>query len=193
MDFYQTVLKRITYFSIILMMVLSLYGCSGMKSWKEEVKLLDGRVINITQLRRYDNASIGSNSGAVPREFWLTFKLPELGDREVTWHENLFAQVLNVYQGKLYVVGIPFTEREFWQYGSPKPSYVGYRFDMGKWQRIPFNEIPNEIYDTNLLISNEPPNGAKFVSFTMKDEKIRDKSLPSMLKRIDPKFEPLHY
>lgn len=192
METYHSFLKRITYFSIILVMGLSMYGCSGMKSWKEEVKLLDGRVINITQLRRYDNASIGSNSGAVPREFWLTFKLPELGDQDVTWHENLFAQVLNVYQGKLYVVGIPFTTREFRQYGSPRPSYVGYRFDMGKWQRIPFNEIPFEIYDTNLLISIEPPNGVKFVNFAMKVENILDKSLPSMLKRIDPKFSPLH-
>jgi hypothetical protein len=190
---YHSFLKRITHFSIILMLGLSLYGCSGMKSWKEEVKLLDGRVINITQLRRYDNASAGSNSGAAPREFWLTFKLPELGDQEVMWHENLLAQVFNVYQGKLYVVGIPFTEREFRQYGSPQPSYVGYRFEMGKWQRIPFNEIPIQIYDANLLILNEPPNGAKFVNFTMKDESNRDKSLPSMLKRIDPKFEPLHY
>ena len=83
METYHSFLKRITYFSIILMMGLSMYGCSGMKSWKEEVKLLDGRVINITQLRRYDNAFIGSNSGAVPREFWLKFKLPELGDQDV--------------------------------------------------------------------------------------------------------------
>ncbi len=171
--------------SLVLACVPMLGGCAIVGSWKEEVKLLDGRVINITQKRRYDNVYTGSNYGALPREYWLIFKLPEFGNQEITWHENLLAQVLNAYQGKLYVVGTPFTTVEFKQYGRPNPSYVGYRYEVGQWQRIPFNEIPVEIYDTNLLISNEPPNGAKFVTFAMKAEEIRDYSLGGHYKRID--------
>ncbi len=103
--------------SLILASVPMLGGCANVGSWKEEVKLLDGRVINITQKRRYDNVFTGSNYGALPREYWLIFKLPEFGNQEITWHENLLPQVLNVYQGKLYVVGLPFTKVEFKQYG----------------------------------------------------------------------------
>ncbi|HWH49058.1 MAG TPA: hypothetical protein VN664_14755 [Burkholderiales bacterium] len=44
-------------------------GSHAAETWQEEVQLLDGRVINITQKQRYDRDKM-------PREFWLTFKLP---------------------------------------------------------------------------------------------------------------------
>lgn len=173
--------------SLVLASVPMLGGCANEGSWNEEVKLLDGRVINITQKRRYDNVYTGSNYGALPREYWLIFKLPEFGNQEITWHENLLPQVLNVYQGKLYVVGLPFTKVEFKQYGRPNPSHIGYRYEAGQWQRIPFNEVPVEIYDTNLLISNKPPNGEKFATFAMKAGEMGDYSFGGFYKRIDPK------
>lgn len=163
-------------------------GFGNTLTWQEEVKLLDGRVITVTQKRRYE--------GKVPRESWLTFKLPEFGNQKITWHENLSPHVFNVCQGKLYVVGIPFTEQEFRQYGRPKPSYLGYRYEAGKWQLIPFKEIPEAIYDTNLLIANGPPNGVKVVSFAIKAEELKDDSLGGLggpLKRIDQKWNLLNY
>lgn len=165
---------------VVLASVPLVGGCGdNTLTWQEEVKLLDGRVITVTQKRRID-------ANQIPREFWLTFKLPEFGDKEITWHENLEAHVLNVYQGKLYVVGIPFTEREFRQYGKPMPFYIGYRYEAGQWQRIPFNVIPEAIYDTNLLIANAPPDGAKLVSFAMKAEEMKDETIGQVSKRIDP-------
>ncbi len=168
-------------------------GCSNTSSWQEEVKLLDGRVITITQKRRYENAYNGHNVGNLPREFWLTFKLPEFSDQEITWHENLLPQVLNVHQGKLYAVGNADTEKSFRQYGNPNPSYLGYRYELGQWRRIPFNEIPEVIYDTNLLIANEPPNDATFVSFAFKAEEMKEDSLGGHYKRINPKHVLLNY
>ncbi len=172
--------RRMT-LGLVLAVVPLAGGCSGDEiiSWAEEVKLLDGRVITVTQKRRID-------MNQIPREFWLTFKLPEFGNKEITWHENLGAHVLNVYQGKLYVVGIPFTEREFRQYGKPMPFYIGYRYEVDQWQRIPFNEIPEEIYDTNLLIANAPPDGAKYVTSAMKMEEMKDETIGQVSKRIDP-------
>lgn len=162
---------------VLLASVPLVGGCGGNTgSWQEEVKLLDGRVITIAQKRRYE--------GRVPREHWMTFKLPEFGNQEITWHENLLAQVLNVYQGKLYVVGTPFTEQEYRQYGKPYPVYVPYRYEAGQWQRIPFNEIPVAIYDTNLLVANEPPNGAKLVTFAIKAEEMKDETLGDHYKKI---------
>ncbi len=161
-------------------------GCSDKTlTWQEEVKLLDGRVIIVTQKWQYDR-------DRMPRDYKLTFKLPEFGSQEIVWHENLSPQVLNVYQGKLYVVGFPPTVVEFHQYGNPSPRYVPYRYEAGQWQRIPFNEIPEAIYDTNLLLDNEPPNGAKFVTFAMKAEEMADDRIRDPLKRIDPTYKPNH-
>lgn len=184
--------KRLT-LGVVLASVPLVGGCgSNIGSWQEEVKLLDGRVITITQKRRYESVYTGSNSGNLPREYWMIFKLPELGDKEITWHENLLPQVLNVYQGKLYVVGTPFTEVEFRQYGKPFPEYVPYRYEAGQWQRIPFNEIPEAIYETNLLIRNEPPSGAKFVTFAIKTEEMSADSLGNHYKRISATYKSPH-
>lgn len=179
--------KRMTC-GMVLASVPLVGGCgSNTLTWTEEVKLLDGRVITVTQKRRYDSVYTGSNYGNLPREYWLMFKLSEFGDQEIVWHENLLAQVLNVYQDKLYVVGKASTVAEFRQYGRPNPPYLGYRYEAGKWQLLPFNEIPSEIYDTNLLISNEPPKGAKSVTFAIKMKEMKDETLGDHYKRIDPK------
>ncbi|HLP97602.1 MAG TPA: hypothetical protein VK149_04070 [Sideroxyarcus sp.] len=183
--------KRMT-LGLVLASLLLLGGCSNTGSWEEEVKLSDGRVITVTQKRRYDGVYTGQNFGDLPREFWLTFKLPEFGEQEITWHENLRPQVLNMYQGKLYVVGIPFTEREFRQYGSPFPEYVPYRYESGQWKRIPFSEIPEVIYDTNLLIANGAPNGAKFVTFSMKEDEMKDDTLMEHDKKISATYKSSH-
>jgi len=174
-----TLFRRMT-LGLVLAVAPVLGGCGdNTLIWTEEVKLLDGRVITVTQKRRID-------ANQIPREFWLTFRLPEFGDMEIIWHENLAPRVLNFYQGKLYMVGIPFTEREFRQYGKPMPFYIGHRYESGQWQRIPFNEIPEAIYDTNLLIANASPNGAKLVTFAMKAEELKDETIGQVSKRIDP-------
>lgn len=185
-------LKRLT-LGVVLASVPLVGGCGDNKlTWQEEVKLLDGRVITITQKRRYENVYDGQSSGNLPREFWLIFKLQEFGDKEITWHENLFPRVLNVYQGKLYVVGTPWTELEYRQYGKPYPEYVPYRYEAGQWQRISFNEIPEAIYDTNLLIAAELPSDVKFVSFAMKAEEIKNDRLRDSAKKITATFKTSH-
>lgn len=148
-------------------------------TWTEEVKLLDGRVITVVQKNRTEED--------VSREFWLTFKLEEFGDKEIIWHESLMPLVLNVYQGSLYVISNPFTEREFRQYGKPNPPYLGYRYEAGQWQHIPFNEIPKAIYDTNMYFDNMAVYRLKHVSLAHKAEMIKDERYGSYLKRIDPK------
>jgi len=182
----KAIFKRMT-LGFVLAGVPLVGGCgSNTNSWQEEVKLLDGRVITITQKRRYENVYDGQSSGNLPREFWVTFKLPEFGEQEIVWHENLLPMILNVYQGKLYVIGVPWTELEFRQYGKPKPFYIGYRYESAQFVRIPFQEIPEPIYDTNLWIGIESPNGAKYISSALKKIKFDDERIVHELKRVDP-------
>lgn len=161
-------------------------GCSDSTLiWQEEVKLVDGRVITVTQKRRIEQ-------GRMPREAWLIFRLPEFGDKEIVWHENLETQVLNVFQGKLYVVGVPFTEESFRQYGKPYPEYVPYRYEAGNWLRISFNEVPEAIYDTNLYFENMALSKRKHVSLSDKAKMLLDDSYIPAQKRMTPTFQTPH-
>ena len=105
-----------------------LTSCADTVTWQEEVKLLDGRTITVTQKRRYEGVYTGQDFGAVVREAWVTVKLPDFNDQVIIWNENLSPRVLNKHNGMLYIVGSPPTELEFRQYGSPKPTYVGFRY-----------------------------------------------------------------
>jgi hypothetical protein len=158
-----------------------LSGCGADTiTWQEEVKLLDGRVIIVTQTRRLEEN--------VEREAWLNFKLPEFGDKEILWHENLDTMVLNVYQHKLYVVGVPGTVIEYRQYGRPEPPYIGYRYDNAQWARIPFGEIPAAIYGANMYPENMALARLKHVTISDKDEIFRDDRWRPHQRRIDPSY-----
>lgn len=192
MKTFISIFRRITT-GMLFAVVPMLGGCgNNTLTWQEEVKLLDGQVITVTQKRRYENVYDGRSTGNLPREFWLTFKLPEFSSQEITWHESLKPQVLNVYQGNLYVVGVPWTELEYRQYGKPYPEYVPYRYEAGQWQRIPFNEMPEAIYNTNLLIAVELPSHVKFVSFAMKAEEVKNERIADHNKKISATFKSSH-
>ena len=175
------IFKRMT-LGFMLASVPLIGGCGdNTLSWTEEVKLLDGRVITVTQKRRIEED--------IEREAWVTFKLPEFGDKEIVWHENLDTMVLNVYQGKLYVVGVPGTIIEYRQYGRPEPFYIGYRFDNAQWVRIPFSEIPVAIYDANMYPENMALGRLKHVSVADKIEIFKDDRWMSDQRRIDPNYK----
>jgi hypothetical protein len=167
--------------ALALALGVSLTACgAGSIKWEEEVKLLDGRVIAVTQKNRVEED--------VSREFWLTFKLPEFSNQEILWHENLRPIVINIYKNKLYVVGIPGTIIEYNQYGRKEPIYIGYRYETGKWRLIPFNEIPEAIYDTNLYFDNMVVYRKKHVSLNDKAQMVRDDRYMPHSKRIDPNY-----
>ncbi len=141
-------------------------------AWEEEVQLFDGRVLRITQKRRYESAYNGHNySPHIVREAWIRFNLPELGDREIEWHENLIAMRFDVIEGKPLIVAYPPTALEFEQYGKPQPAYLGFRYENGNWQRIGFKEIPTSQYDANLVIQSHVPRHARPLTLKLKDGK----------------------
>ncbi len=153
-------LKPVMCLIYLLGMVLFLSGCASagtsrthFVSWQEEVKLNDGRVIVATQKRLCERAYTGQEVvNCIERESWITVSLPEFSKQPIVWNQRLMPHILNIHNGKLYVVGWPPTQFEFKFYGSPRPPYVGYRFDGESWVRIPFKEIPLPIYDTNLVV-----------------------------------------
>lgn len=166
---------------MVLASVPLIGGCGDSTlTWQEEVKLLDGRVITVTQKNRVEER--------MPYDYWLTIKLPEISRQDIVWHENLSPVVLNIYKNKLYVVGRPTTTLAYNQYGRPEPIYIGYRYDNPRWVRIPFNEIPVEIYDVNMYPENMALERLKHVSIEDKIKLFKDNAWMPHQRRIDPKY-----
>ena len=150
------------------------------RTWDEEVKLNDGRVIVVSQKYLCDPEATWLFSD---RDTWLTIDIPEFRSKPIVWHEKLRPLVLNVHQGKLFVVRYPGTRVELKYYGNPQPPYVGFRYDDGQWRRIPFTDIPEAIYETNRIVALTDVHG-NFANLTQK-AKAREYRI-AYERRIDP-------
>jgi hypothetical protein len=185
------VLKTI---GLALTLGVSMSACSKpveFVTWQEEVKLNDGRVIVVTQKKRCEGMYTGgSYASCIAREAWVTINLPEFSAQPIVWHEHLFAITVNIHNGRLYVIGCPPSEREYHLYVSPEPDYVGFVWNNGQWKRIPFKEIPEAIYDTNMFLGAIPPSGTTYLTVEKKESKEMRGSptLVKELKRIDPAY-----
>lgn len=172
---------------------MTAYANTDSISWHEEVKLLDGRVIIIETKFGFPQGYDKSTRRGVFREAWITLKLPETGNQETTWHEHLRPGNLNVVNGKLYIVGMPNTTVELRLYNFPSPSYVGYVYDNKEWRRIPFGDIPEAMYDMNLLEAVPDPNQSGPVTLAYKNKQFADTRIFKPTKRIDPSYKYPNY
>lgn len=165
-------------------------ACSDTVEWREEVRLMDGRVVEVHQKKRCDpvGETTDSRMSCVVREAWMTMHLPEISDAPIEWHENLNPLVVNVYDGKLYVIGFPPTAREFRAYGAKNPPYIGYLWQGGRWQSIEFTEIPKALYRTNMLIEGVPGKKVSLLSLAQKEgpEENGAMTKPAYFRQIDP-------
>lgn len=182
---------------LLLIFILLITGCASaspkqgeFREWQEEVKLNDGRVIVVTQKKKCSSGYTGKEQVAcIARETWLTMNLPDFSDQPITWHEHLRARVINVDQGNLYIIGVFPTQREYYLYQQPEPPFVAYRWENNAWIRIPFEQVPESIYDVNMLYEGIPPPGIKYLSLEKKASKeVNGKpTYRPWVKRIDPK------
>ena len=161
-------------------------------TWQEEVRLNDNRTIVVTQKKFCDGGphTGGKFAYCLDREAWLTINLPEISSQPIVWHEHLHPMIVNIDRGRLYIVGIPPTEREYRLYGNPEPIYIGFVWENGQWKRIPFNDIPEPIYDTNMLIEGIPSKGTTLLTLKNK-ESVEMNGKPEYdadQRHIDPKF-----
>lgn len=187
------------YFKNVLLMIFGssmlaqLSACSQSVQWKEDVQLLDGRVITVTQKKRCEGGDYAAKHDAscVARESWLTLTLPEFFEKEIVWHERLDPMIVNIYKGKLYVVGTPPHTLEFRAYGAVNPPYYGFLWLSNKWQRIPFGEIPLEIYDANMLFESIPSERTDWLTLRSKNGSMAngDPRYPKQIRRIDPNYK----
>ena len=172
---------------LIVSTIFSLSGCAQTVEWKEDVRLLDGRVVTVVQKKLCKGGDYAATVEAtcLARDAWVRIEIPEINDHEILWHENLNPMVINIFKGRLYIVGTPPTSVEFRKYGAVNPPYYGFTWEGGNWKHIPFAEIPNEIYEGNMLIESIPKTRATHV--TLEQKKIETGCCyRSPQRRIDP-------
>ena len=118
-------------------------------NWVEEVKLSDGRTIELSRTQKYD-------SDHLLLETALTFDLPETHGQQ-TWRQNLYPVIFDVFQGRVYAVGA-VTYKSAWQYQRPRYGYVAYVFSQGNWSRVPFISLPEAIRKSENIAFCATPN-----------------------------------
>lgn len=103
-------------------------------SWDEEVLLSDGRSIIVHRKQEYIE-------GYGVKRTWLTFSLPEIGG-EKTWYEWMYPAIVDVHEGKVYVVGYTPSVQQFSSYSNPRYLLVAYSWQGSGLQRIPLMSVP---------------------------------------------------
>ena len=171
--------------------LFALSGCAQTVQWKEDVQFLDGRVVTILQKKWCRGGDYTAKTGAtcLAYDALITMKMPEFFDGDIIWHEALNPMVINVYAGKLYIVGVAPTNVEFRKYGAVNPPYYAYMWDKNSWVRLSFDAIPVAIYDTNMLIESIPKTRTGHVTLLQKREEVMSGNYTAPYKRIDPNFK----
>ena len=129
------------------------------KSWKEEVLLHDGSKIVVKRSQDYDPMGRREIGQGPPRsEETLYFTLPH-SKQAVTWksdfgpelQDNLTLVALDVFNGTPYIVTHATRCHAYNKWGRPNPPYVCFNYNGSSWQRIQFEELPQEIKEGNVI------------------------------------------
>lgn len=145
-------MKRIAELGLLLMMGSTISACSSM-SWKEEVKLHDGRII---VAERYYN--LGGYPGIeshnrVALDETVTFNLPN--SKRIVWKTDFSNSIpaqnsLNHFRFDIvndvpYLATYPAGCIAYSKWGMPNPPQVLFKYENDQWKRITLDELPPEL------------------------------------------------
>lgn len=204
-------MKRVTRLELLLMLGVSVSACS--KDWNEEVQLHDGSKIIVERtVDRGGRHEIGQESPI--KEQNLTFTLPTTNER-INWKTEFSKDVgladfkpilLDIVQGKTYIVTTLMGCLAYNKWGRPNPPYVIFKYEGREWKRMPIQELPAEIKAPNLIISSPDEEvektGKSYVTVAMVQAANRDLTQPeykTILReplpaaRIEGMCEPMVY
>jgi len=164
--------KRLVVFVIVCLVVFAGYKLfpsvyvfyqldnvpSGTTTWKEEVILHDGRRIIVERSHTYGRyGEIGQ--GRMIAKHSIVLKLPEI-ERPIIWdkEKTLNLLIFDLIGNVAYIAGRPHSCVAFNHWDRPNPPYVFFRYEKNEWKRIPIEEFPEEIKDTNILVNTTDVN-----------------------------------
>jgi hypothetical protein len=161
----QPWLKLITKLGLLLMMGVSMNGCSATMSWKEEVLLHDGGKIIAERSYNLGGYPTIDSRERKSLDETVTFTLPG-SNKKITWKtdfrdsepepNSLNLLILDVVDGVPYIATYPAGSIAYSKWGSPNPPYVFFKYDGKAWQRIPLAEFPEKLIKTNVIVGRPP-------------------------------------
>ncbi len=160
MSIHQIILQRLTKLGLLLMMGVSMSGCSNTMEWKEEVKLNDGRVMVVERLFNLGGYLTLDARERTPLDETITFILPD-SNKKILWKtefndrvpelNSLSPLLLDVVGGIPYLATSPAGCVAYNKWGRPNPPYVLYKYVNDEWHRIPLKEFPTVLVHSNLI------------------------------------------
>lgn len=140
------------------------------RSWEEEVRLSDGRVIVIA--RSVSVQKFGSKQQAESHGPVILQKLRFAGTTEqVAWEDDITPIIFEIKGPNYFVVAMPGSDEKCKEHGNPNPPFVFYKYADGRWETIPYSEFPDG-FQRNLLVDfwrPETANGGR-LTMPMKDQ-----------------------
>ena len=158
-------LKRITKLGLILMMGVSMNGCSATMNWKEEVLLHDGSKIVVERFYNLGGYQTLDSRERKSIDETVTFTLPG-STKKVTWktdfrdsvpeQNSLNLLLLDVVKGVPYIATYPAGVIAYSKWGRPNPPYIFFKYEGNEWKRISLEEFPAELVKTNVIVGRPP-------------------------------------
>ena len=150
--------RRTAQWALGLAMACLLAGCVGPYHYlrKEEAALPDGRSIEVVRWSKLDSRydEVLDTWTQRPRVASYGISVPLARGGRADWEGDGTLMPIAVATDALnaYLATTPADCAAYAAVGSPTPPYVFFRYDGGRWQRIPAAAFPPAIIDANLLI-----------------------------------------
>lgn len=168
-----TLLQRITRLGLILMMGVSMSGCSSSMEWKEEVKLHDGQVIVAERFYNLGGYAYLDSSERTPLDETVTFKLPS--GKDIVWKNDFRDSVpeqnslnhfrFDIVNGVPYLATYPAGCISYNKWGRPNPPQILFKYESEQWKRITLAELPPELIGTTANVIVGRPASSLLKSF----------------------------
>jgi hypothetical protein len=173
MSIYNGVLKRIAKLGLLLMMGVSMSGCSSTMSWKEEVKLHDGQVIVAERFFNLGGYPGLESHNRMALDETVTFNLPN--SKRIVWKTDFRHTVpepnslnpfrFDIVNGVPYLATYPAGCIAYNKWGRPNPPQVLLKYEGEQWQRITLAELPPELIGTTANVIVGSPDERILKSF----------------------------
>lgn len=158
------ILKRITKLGLILSMGVSMSACSATMSWKEEVKLHDGRVIIAERFFHLGGYPGLESHNRMALDETVTFNLPN--SKRIIWKTDFRNSVpepnslnpflFGIVNDVPYLATYPAGCIAYNKWGRPNPPQVLLKYEGDQWQRITLAELPPELIgiSANIIVGS---------------------------------------
>lgn len=161
----------------------------GRLSWTEEVRLSDGRTIVVDRSNRYDDVgwTKPASSGLFQRAR-LAFATPRPIIHLKDWEGSAQPLILDVRDGKAYLVAIVTSYSGVEEFGKPDPGYVAFVFSGDHWKRIDLKDLPSGLSVNLLVLPRADLVRHEPVSISTKERAKAQDRVPDQFRRLDPAY-----